>query len=235
MWVLMFNASGFPKISMPLVDDKGNITQPWRKLFELLWTRSGQPGQGGSESQLLDTQLLSHFASLTSEVENLHNEVSQIYPLQSLVASGGLTGAQGKQGFPGVPGVDGENGEQGQQGPSGAIGATGIAGLLGPPGFDGEDGEQGGQGIQGLMGFTGATGAQGIQGFQGPPAYDGEDGEIGLQGPPGRDASGCGATTPTTMQANLMISDYTQMLYRQHIIVGSRSIILGTDASLIGV
>lgn len=84
----MFNASGFPKISMPLVDDKGNITQPWRKMFELLWQRVGQPGQGGVESQLLDTQLLSQFASLTSEIDNLHNEISQIYPLQTFIAAG---------------------------------------------------------------------------------------------------------------------------------------------------
>lgn len=47
-------------------------------------------------------------------------------------------------------------------------------------------------------------------------------------------ASG-GATTPTIMQSNLSIADYTQMLFRQHIVIGSRSIIMGTGSSLIGV
>lgn len=44
-----------------------------------------------------------------------------------------------------------------------------------------------------------------------------------------------GATTPTGMQADLTVADHTQMLFRQHIVVGSRSIVLGIDASLIGV
>lgn len=44
-----------------------------------------------------------------------------------------------------------------------------------------------------------------------------------------------GKSTPTTLQADLTLSNYTQMLFRQHMIVGSRNIIIGTDASLIGV
>lgn len=52
---------------------------------------------------------------------------------------------------------------------------------------------------------------------------------------PGSTSSGSGATTPTGMQANLTVAAHTQMLFRQHIIIGSFSIVLGTDASLIGV
>lgn len=44
-----------------------------------------------------------------------------------------------------------------------------------------------------------------------------------------------GATTPTSMQANLTVASFTQMLFRQRIILGSFSAILGTDTSLIGV
>ena len=42
-------------------------------------------------------------------------------------------------------------------------------------------------------------------------------------------------TTPTTMQGNLTLAPYTQMLFRQPITVGSHSIILGAGASLISV
>jgi len=36
-----FNNQGFPQISAPLVDDNGNITQAWYRLFIALWTRTG--------------------------------------------------------------------------------------------------------------------------------------------------------------------------------------------------
>lgn len=49
------------------------------------------------------------------------------------------------------------------------------------------------------------------------------------------DTSTLAKPTPTTMQADLTIPDYTQMLARQRIVGGSFSIIGGVDASLIGV
>lgn len=40
---------------------------------------------------------------------------------------------------------------------------------------------------------------------------------------------------PTTMTSNLSIPDKSQSLFRQHIIIGSNSIIIGINASLVGV
>lgn len=48
-------------------------------------------------------------------------------------------------------------------------------------------------------------------------------------------ANSSGSTTPTTMQPSFAVADHTQMLFRQHIIVGSNTVVIGTDASLIGV
>lgn len=48
-------------------------------------------------------------------------------------------------------------------------------------------------------------------------------------------SEGSGATTPTTLQSDLTISDFTQMLFKQHLVVGSKSIIVGTAASLLSV
>lgn len=47
--------------------------------------------------------------------------------------------------------------------------------------------------------------------------------------------SSASSSIPTTMQADFLISDNQQILFRQRITLGSHSIIIGLDASLIGV
>lgn len=47
--------------------------------------------------------------------------------------------------------------------------------------------------------------------------------------------AGSSAGVPTTMQGNFSVAAHTQQTYRQHIVAGSFSIIIGSDASLISV
>lgn len=48
-------------------------------------------------------------------------------------------------------------------------------------------------------------------------------------------ASDIGAGVPTTFAGDLTVSNDTQTLFKQHLIIGSNSIVIGTDASLIGI
>lgn len=72
---------------------------------------------------------------------------------------------------------------------------------------------------------TGKTGATGAAGKNGAP------GATGPAGPPGS-----GGSMPTTMQANLVIPDHTQALYRRRIVTGpGLRITIGADAALVSV